>query len=76
MRETARERERERERGKTERRKEKERSDIHPLSERPVSWSTVLLEKPVIAQLVKYATSFGTRWLVTVFTKPLHWTLF
>jgi hypothetical protein len=38
------------------------------------SWSTVLLEKPPVAQPLKnFSTFYGTRSFLTVFTSALHW---
>jgi hypothetical protein len=41
------------------------------------SWSSALLEKLPIVQLLKnFHTSYGTRRFITVFTRALHWSLF
>jgi hypothetical protein len=40
----------------------------------PRSWA--LLEKPPVAQPLKnFATFYGTRRFITVFTRALHWSL-
>jgi hypothetical protein len=33
-------------------------------------WSSVLLEKLIVTQLVKFPTFYGTRMFITVFTRP------
>jgi hypothetical protein len=44
-------------------------SFIHP-------WSCALLDKPPVVQLLKnFPTFYGTRRLITVFTRALHWSL-
>jgi hypothetical protein len=43
--------------------------------EREIPWSWVLLEKPPVAQLLKSFPFYGTRRLITVFTRAHHWLL-
>jgi hypothetical protein len=41
-----------------------------------IPWSWALFEKPPVAQLLKnFPTFYGTRRLITVFTKALQWSL-
>jgi hypothetical protein len=40
-------------------------------------WSIVLLEKPPVVQLLKnFPTFYGTRNVITMFTRALHWYLY
>jgi hypothetical protein len=39
-------------------------------------WSSALLEKPPVVQLLKNSTAFyETRRFITVFTRALHWSI-
>jgi hypothetical protein len=42
-----------------------------------LSWSSVLLEKLPIVQILKnFPAFYGTRRFITVFTRALHWSLY
>jgi hypothetical protein len=49
---------------------------ISPSKSELIPWSTALLEKQPVAQLLKnFTTFYGTRRFITVFSRALHWSL-
>jgi hypothetical protein len=47
------------------------------MTDRPIKWNSILLEKLTVAQLVKESPAiYGTRSFSTVFTRSRHWFLY
>jgi hypothetical protein len=57
-------------------REQRATTPLNYLHNQLTSWSWPLLEKPPVVQLLKnFASFYGTRRFITVFTRALHWSL-